>query len=202
MKNWKNLGRRGLSLLVCLMMCLSMLPGVAYADEADVAVDEYGHVHEDGYAREDDNGTADEEKSSVDEGIPVEDAVKPEDTATPNGENVSEEGATEPEEQMVPEEAAASDASASPLTDFGISTLAVLADGTVLCPQGHATEQRTKYLLGYEYDYCPICNISRWNFDWRLPTTVRVHPHGDSADQARDPYCSGPQRLHSLDRER
>lgn len=35
MKNWKNLCKRGLSLLVCLVMCLSMLPGVAYAKEGD-----------------------------------------------------------------------------------------------------------------------------------------------------------------------
>lgn len=31
MKNWKNLSKRGLALLVCLMMCLSMMPGVAHA---------------------------------------------------------------------------------------------------------------------------------------------------------------------------
>ncbi|MDE7219341.1 MAG: hypothetical protein K2O45_06950, partial [Oscillospiraceae bacterium] len=52
MKKWKNLGRRGLSLLVCLMMCLSMLPGVAYAGEAEL--DE--HIHEDEYV--DDFGIA------------------------------------------------------------------------------------------------------------------------------------------------
>lgn len=32
-KSWRNFSKRGLSLLVCLVMCLSMLPGVAYAEE-------------------------------------------------------------------------------------------------------------------------------------------------------------------------
>ena len=32
-KSWRNFSKRGLSLLVCLVMCLSMLPGVAWAEE-------------------------------------------------------------------------------------------------------------------------------------------------------------------------
>lgn len=32
-KNWKKFSQRGLSLLVCLVMCLGMLPGVAWAAE-------------------------------------------------------------------------------------------------------------------------------------------------------------------------
>ena len=31
-KSWRNFSKRGLSLLVCLVMCLSMLPGVAWAE--------------------------------------------------------------------------------------------------------------------------------------------------------------------------
>ena len=34
-KNWKKFSQRGLSLLVCLVMCLGMLPGVAWAAEED-----------------------------------------------------------------------------------------------------------------------------------------------------------------------
>ena len=34
-KNWKKLSQRGISLLVCLVMCLGMLPGVAWAAEED-----------------------------------------------------------------------------------------------------------------------------------------------------------------------
>ncbi len=34
-KSWRNFSKRGLSLLVCLVMCLSMLPGVAYAEEEE-----------------------------------------------------------------------------------------------------------------------------------------------------------------------
>lgn len=41
MKNWKNLGKRGLALLVCLMMCLSMMPGVAFAKDYPVSTEHY-----------------------------------------------------------------------------------------------------------------------------------------------------------------
>lgn len=41
MKNWKNLSKRGLALLVCLMMCLSMMPGVAFAKDYPSSVDDY-----------------------------------------------------------------------------------------------------------------------------------------------------------------
>lgn len=40
-KSWRNFSKRGLSLLVCLVMCLSMLPGVAWAAEEDTHEYEY-----------------------------------------------------------------------------------------------------------------------------------------------------------------
>lgn len=43
-KNWKKLSQRGLSLLVCLIMCLGMLPGVAYAEENPTACGKCGSI--------------------------------------------------------------------------------------------------------------------------------------------------------------